>query len=116
MTLFCARYRCPAAEFEEQALRRCLYWRAHLLAPLIRKIQPRFFEADFALIRYLGTALGRRNAINELAAYIETTKARGGFARNFLRLRISARKTSDLIGLVFQRPTEPGADRSDREI
>ena len=116
MTLFCARYHCPASEFEEQALRRCLYWRARLLAPLIRTIQPRFFEPDFALIRYLGTPVGRRNAINELAAYIETIKARGGFARKILRFRVSARKTSDLIALVFERPTEPGADRSDREI
>ena len=102
-------------EFEERALQKCLCWRARLLAPLIRIIQPRFFEPDFALIRYLGTTLGRRNAINELAAYIETIKARGGFARKFLGFRISARKTSDLIALVFERPTESGADGSDRK-
>jgi len=45
----------------------CLYGGARLLAPLIRKIRPGYFERDFRLIRYLGEAPGHRDAMNELA-------------------------------------------------
>ena len=113
MSLFCERYHCAPAEFEERAFRTCLYWRARLLAPLLRKIQPGYFDRDFALIRYLAKTPGRRDAINELAAFMEANEARGGFARKFLRIRISARKASELIGRVFERPAErsdPAAD------
>ena len=106
MSLFCERYHCPPAEFEERAFRICLYWPARLLAPFLRKIRPGYFDRDFALIRYLAKTPGRRDAINELAAFMEANDARGGFARKFLRIRISARKASELIGLVFGRHAE----------
>jgi hypothetical protein len=115
MSRFCERYQCPPEEFEERAFRACLYWRARILAPVIRKIWPRYFEPDFDLIRYLGKTPGRRNAINELAAFMEANNTRGSFARKTLRFRISARKASELIGRLFERrpgqdnpPTEPG--------
>ena len=114
MALFCERYRCPPSEFEEQAFLICLYWRARIVAPLIRKIRPDYFDRDFALIRYLGKTPGRRDAMNELAAFMEANKARGGFARKFLRIRISSRKTSELVGRLFERHAErddPSADR-----
>jgi hypothetical protein len=103
MSFFCERYHCPPAEFEERAFRTCLYWRARLVAPLIRRIWPGYFEPDLAFIRYLAKTPGRRNAMNELAAFMEANDARGGFARKFLRIRISARKASVLIGLAFDR-------------
>jgi len=106
MSFYCERFGCPPEEFEERAFRTCLYWRARLLAPLLRKIRPGYFDPDLALIRYLAKTPGRRNAINELAAYMEANDARGGFARKFLRIRISARKASALIGLVFERHPE----------
>jgi hypothetical protein len=106
MALFCEELGCPTAEFEERAFRACLYWRARLLAPLIRLIWPAYFDTDFALIRYLAETPGRRDAMNELAAYIEVNDARGGFARKILRIRISSRKTSLLIERLFDRRVE----------
>ena len=101
---FCERYRCPPSEFEERAFRMCLYWRARLLAPLIRKSRPGYFERDFMLIRYLGKAPGQRDAINELSAFMQDNNAQGGFTRKTLRLRISGQKASDLLWRLFERP------------
>ena len=109
MSLFCEEHHCPPSEFEERAFRACLYWRARILAPLIRIIQPGYFDPDFALIRYLAETPGRRDAMNELAAFVEANNARGGFARKILRIRISARKTSQLIGRLFERRGEERA-------
>src|ERR1700689_1813005 len=55
--LFCERFRCRPAECEELAFRKCLHWRARLLAPVLRRILPRYFEQDFMLIRYFGQAV-----------------------------------------------------------
>jgi hypothetical protein len=97
MSLFCERYRCPVSEFEERAFRKCLPWRARLLAPLIRAIFPRYFEQDFALIRYLGQAVGQRDAMREMVSFIEANNSRDGFARKTLRIRVSARKAGKLL-------------------
>ena len=70
MSLFCEEHGCPTAEFEERAFRACLYWRARILAPLIRLIWPGYFNPDFEFIRYLAETPGRRDAMNELAAYM----------------------------------------------
>ena len=101
MSLYCERFHCPPEEFEKRAFRSCLYWRARLLAPLIRKFWPDFFNPDFELIRYLGKTPGRRDAVNEMAAYMEFIRTNGGFARKFLRFRISARKSSKLVEQLF---------------
>jgi len=106
MTLFCEQYHCPPSEFEERAFHACLYWRARILAPLIRKIRPGYFDPDFALIRYLAKTPGRRDALNELAAFTNDNDARGSFARRTLRLRISARKTGQLVMELFERSEE----------
>ncbi len=100
---FCERYDCWPLEYEERAFRMCLYGRARLLAPLIRKNWPGYFERDFMLIRYLGRAQGKRDAINELSAFMEDNNAKGGFARKMLRLRISAPKARHLVWQLFDR-------------
>lgn len=106
MSLFCEEHHCPPAEFEERAFRACLYWRARILAPLIRLIWPGYFDTDFELIRYLAETPGRRDAMNELAAYMEVNDTRGSFARRVLRIRISSRTTSRLIERLFDRRLE----------
>jgi hypothetical protein len=106
MSLFCEFHHCPPEEFEERAFRACLYWRARPLAPILRAILRHYFDPDYAFIHYLAKTPGRRDAMNELAAYVETSKVKGGFARNFLHIRISPRKTSKLIARIFDRPAE----------
>lgn len=101
-TLFCERFRCRPSEFEDLAFRKCLHWRARLLAPVLRRIMPNYFERDFMLIRYLGQAVGQREATLELAAFTEATNSRGGFARKDLRIRISTRRASKLLRQLLE--------------
>jgi len=105
-SLFCKLYHCPPEEFEERAFGACLHWRARPLAPILRAIAPRYFDPDFAFIGYLAKAPGRRDAMNELAAFVEASKTKGGLAREFLHIRISPRKTSQLIARIFERSEE----------
>lgn len=102
-SLFCELYGCMPEEYEERAFRACLYPHARLVAPIIRALAPKFFERDFALIQYLASAPGRRHAMNEIAAYMEANESKGGFFRKVLRIRISARKASGLLGELFVR-------------
>jgi hypothetical protein len=44
--------------------------------------------------------------MNELAAFVEASKTKGGLAREFLHIRISPRKTSQLIARIFERSEE----------
>ncbi len=106
MSLFCELYHCPPEQFEERAFGACLHWRARLLAPVLRRILPRYFDRDFAFVRYLAKTPGRRDAMNELAAFVEADNAKGGFTRKILHIRISARKSSRLIARVFERSAE----------
>jgi hypothetical protein len=105
-SLFCQLHHCPTEEFEERAFRACLYWRARPLAPILRAIAPRYFDPDFAFIGYLAKAPGRRDAMNELAAFVEAKATKAGFARKFLLIRISPRKTSQLIARVFEHSAQ----------
>jgi hypothetical protein len=95
--LFCERFRCRPSEFEELAFRKCLHRRALLFAPILRKLMPKYFEPDFMLIRYLGQAVGQREAMMELAAFTENNNSRAGFARKHLGIRISTRRTVKLL-------------------
>jgi hypothetical protein len=113
-SLFCELHGYAPDQYEERAFRACLYWHARLLAPLIRALAPKYFERDFALINYLASAPGRRHAMNELAAFMEANESKGGFARKVLRIRISARKTSAILGQLFAR--RPNAKSGDTTV
>jgi hypothetical protein len=106
---FCEEFGCAPAQFEERAFAECLYPVARLLAPVIRILRPNYFAPDLALIGYLGKSPSRRNAMNELAAFMESNEARGSFARKTLRIRISARRTSQLTARLFDRRAVRGA-------
>lgn len=94
--LFCERYRCSPAEFEERAFRQLLYWHARMLAPLVRKISPEFFEEDFRFIGYLGGTTGLREAKANAADFKDTNLAKASFWRTGLRIRVSGMKAIKL--------------------
>jgi hypothetical protein len=56
--LVCQRFHCPTSEYEERVFRKCLYWHARLLAPVVRRLKSDFFTEDFKFIRYLGGIFG----------------------------------------------------------
>lgn len=95
-TLFCERFQCASTEYEERAFRKCLYWHARFLAPLIRKLNPGFFADDFKFIQYLGMATRSRDVNVEMLEFQDTNRAKWSFWRIGLRIRVSGRKASAL--------------------
>ena len=93
-SLFCERFDCPPAEYEERAFKRCLYWHARLVTPVVRKVCPRFFAEDLKFIQELGLTSDWRAARSEVLAFQDENRATGGLWRNRLRLRVSGRKAS----------------------
>ena len=77
--LFCDRFRCPTASYEERAFRKCLYWHARLLAAGVRKVKPDFFAEDLKFIRNLGAVTGLREASAEAEDFQQANRARPSF-------------------------------------
>lgn len=103
--LFCERFGCPPVAYEERAFRQCLYWHARFLAPVIRRLSPRFFAEDFRLIRDLGATTDWREANSEVLNFQDTNRAKASMLRTGLRIRVSGRKASDLANRLFS--TQP---------
>ncbi len=95
-TLFCERFNCPPAEYEERAFKKCLYAHAKWFAPLIRKLRPGFFAEDFRLIQRLGTTADPRAGNTEIHAFRDANDCRPSFFRTGLRIRVSGRKAAAL--------------------
>ncbi len=101
--LFCQAFNCPPSEYEERAFRKCLYWHARLVAPLLRPLSPHFFEEDFKFIRYLGASTGLRDANVDLLNFRDLNLGRPTFWRTSLKLRVSGRKASSLVQRFFAK-------------
>ena len=105
--LFCQRFHCDKAEFEERAFRKCLYWHARLLAPLLRWLRPGFFDKDMKFIRYLGAATDWAEAKVDINNFSLVNIGRPTLGRKDLRLRVSGRKASRLARELL--PTAVGS-------
>ena len=109
--LFCDRFHCPTASYEERAFRKCLYWHARLLAAGFRKVRPDFFAEDLKFIRNLGAATGLREAGAEAQDFHQANRARPSFFRTSLRIRVSGRKATRLAEVLFSEARRNGSDR-----
>jgi hypothetical protein len=101
--LFCEKFRYPPEGYEERAFRKCLYWHARFLAPVIRKISPDFFFEDFKFIRYLGDSLGVRDATVDIRNYSDVNRRNLEFFRTGLKIRVSGQKANRLVHQLFQQ-------------
>ena len=101
--LFCERFKCPPSEFEERALRHCLYPHAGMIAPLLRLLKPGFFERDRAFIEEFGRAQNWPAMMEEIAAFRYQDAFEQLFTRKKLRLRVSGRKASQLADKLFSK-------------
>jgi hypothetical protein len=99
--LFCQRFRCPASEYEARAFRKCLYWRARLLATAVRMLNPDFFAENFTFIRYLGESTGLREVGVDLLNFRAANLGKPRFWRTGLKIRVSGRKASRLAHELF---------------
>jgi hypothetical protein len=100
-SLFCEHFRCPPDEFEKRILRKCLYFPANILAPLLRLMDDEWFKRDLLFVRDLGKAADWKQIMAELDAFRFRENLHPGFARNNLRLRVSARKANKLAFDLF---------------
>jgi hypothetical protein len=100
-TLFCERFACPPSQFEKRALSKCLYFHARLLAPLLRWLNPNYFERDLRFIHYFGNAKDWPEVSAEVLALRYQDLLHPRFSRNALRLRVSGRKANKLATTLF---------------
>jgi hypothetical protein len=99
--LFCRRFDCAPDEFEERAFWKCLPWHARLVAPVVRRLDPDFFDKDFKFIRYLGMATGGREVQAEILSFQDVNRAQPNWLRTGLRIRVSGRKGAALAERLF---------------
>jgi hypothetical protein len=103
-SLFCEHFQCPPDDYEKRAYRKCLYWHARIIAPLLPSLTPRGCERDLLFIRYLGNAKTRQEVALELVALHDDDRSQPRFARYALRLRVSGRKASKLAFSLILQP------------
>jgi len=114
--LFCARFGCSEAEYEELAFRHCLYWHARVMAPVLRLLSPSLFDSDLEFIGDLGSATDWQEVKIDVNNFHIMNKGESGFWRATLRLRVSGRKATRLARQLFSEgpgEREPNHDRSD---
>ena len=100
-SLFRERFKCPPSEYEKRALRKCLYFHAGMIAPLLRLLKPRGFERDRVFIDDLGKAENWQAVMEEVGALRCQDAFRPQFMRKTLRLRVSGRKAATLADKLF---------------
>ena len=99
--LVCQRFNCPASEYEERVFRKCLYWHARLLAPVMRMLKPEFFVEDFKFIRYLDASTGLREVSADLMNFRDANSGEPSFWRTTLKIRVSGRKARSMAKQLF---------------
>jgi hypothetical protein len=100
-SLYCERFNCPPSEYEERVFKSCLYWHAKLLAPLILRLKPHFFELDFKFIRQLGKSAGFREILEDRNNFRHANNANHSFWRITCRMRVSGPKATRLARELF---------------
>ena len=90
------------------AFRKCLYWHARLLAPVVRRLAPDFFAEDFKFIHYLGAAAGVRDADVDVLNFRDVNLGKPSFWRTGWKIRVSGRKASRLVRELFAAEREAG--------
>lgn len=98
--LFCQQFKCSPAEFETEALKRCLYGHARLTFPLLRGA-PKLLADDARFIRRLGQVTDAAEAYAEVLGFQNDNQFQRSFLRNSLRLRVSGRRAHALARALF---------------
>ncbi|MGD0815111.1 MAG: hypothetical protein ABSA83_16040 [Verrucomicrobiota bacterium] len=80
---------------------KCLYLHARLMAPLLRRLKPDYFDRDLRFAHYFGNAKDWQEATAEIVSLCYEDHIQPRFARNTLRLRVSGRKANELALKFF---------------
>jgi len=96
IAVYCAQTGLTPAQFNQEIFRKALFPHARLLAPLILKVAPRYFEPDLDFVRNVGEMRRLRDFHAEADAFFSHPDNRGPL-RMALRLRISVTRLSNLM-------------------
>ena len=100
--LFCERYHLPPESYAREMLRRTLYRRARVVAPVIRFFSPGFFDADHDFVRGVGLIRSPEDLDGEVTDF-HLHPGNRGFLRRALKLRVSCQRVSHLVREVMSR-------------
>ena len=115
-SIFVKQSGCPPLEFEERVFKACLYWHAKPFAWVFKSLNPRFFELDRTMIRYLGDTINSREVGTEIACFREANLAHPSFFRTLLRIRVSGRKAGHLATTLLARARRGEARETENEL
>ena len=94
--LFCARYHLPSENYAREMMRRALYPRARMVAPVIRIFWPTYFDADLDFVRGVGLIRRAQDLGGEVTDFHLHPRNRG-FLRRTLKIRVSCQRMSGLV-------------------
>lgn len=93
---FCSRFKIDRNESERRLLYRALHRRSLMLAPLLARLDKRYFDLELRALRYLGDATSSEEFRSEIDAYRSEERQRSGILRRILALRLSGRRLLNL--------------------
>ena len=107
--LFCERYHLPSETYARELLRRALYPRARVVAPVIRVFCPAYFDADVDFVRGVGLIRRAQDLGGEVTDF-HLHPRNCGFLRSALKIRVSCQRISRLVAEVMSPggPSSPG--------
>jgi len=90
-SFFCARYQVPSEHYVQEMLRRTLYRRARVVAPVVRFFSPGFFDADRDFVQGVGLIRRAEDLGGEVTDFHRHPHNRG-FLRRALKIRVSCQR------------------------
>jgi hypothetical protein len=92
---YCEANKCSPEEFSRKIFWKCLHRHALPLAPIILVLNPRYFDADWELIREIRRAERMNQVWEEVREYFMNPK-HVGWLRRKANIRLSARRVINL--------------------
>lgn len=109
---FCQSHGIEENRFESTVFRLILYRRTWLFVPILRFIDPNYFEADFEFIRNVG-ALRELKKFRNLAWDYTDHPMNHWWPRRLLRLRVSSHRMLRLVKPAFPLVTAQGLETTE---
>ena len=100
----CAKFGCPAEQYEEAVFRRCLHWQARGPAWLLRMLSRKAFKDDFELIRSVAKAQNEEEVRRTVNAHRDVRPDEEPLLHLF-NIRVSGRSIIHLAQELFPKQT-----------
>ena len=111
--LYCEKFNCPPAQFEQRVFWQCLYPQSEALARMIWRVNRDFFLPDLELIRAIQPLTDSAEVKSEISQFRYHHPA-PGLLRDKLRVRLSGQRLLNLAHSLFPqsgRELRPGKMR-----